>query len=125
MNATNTETVDTWSFGWCTDWTEAQHYVLQRIFGSLVRIAAPVVQEFHGDLFHDAEWLRQHLTGPMEFWFCARTSGTHIGLMDDTIWLNSVRGVNRSDKDAKFVRCTLTQDGGRWEFTVTDITEES
>lgn len=51
----------------------------QRIFGYLVQLATPVVKEYHGDLFHDAMWLRENLTGPGAFLYCVRHSGTHIG----------------------------------------------
>ena len=51
----------------------------QRIFGFLVQMAAPVVKEYHGDLFHDARWLTNNVTGPGSFLFCVRHSGTNIG----------------------------------------------
>ena len=49
----------------------------------MVRTAMPVVKEYHGDLFHDAEWLRTFLdaalenSGYVQWDVCVRHSGTN------------------------------------------------
>lgn len=50
------------------------------VFGELVKLAAPVLEHYHSDLFHDAEWLGKYLNGPMEFYFSVDDSGTCIGI---------------------------------------------
>lgn len=64
-----------------------RHGILQRVFGYLVRAATPVVKEYHGDLFSDAEWLAREAdavlgnpaNGIMRFMVCVRHSGTNLG----------------------------------------------
>lgn len=53
--------------------------ILPRVFGYLVRLATHVAHEYHGDLFHDAEWLRKNLTGETSFLYLVRYSGTNLG----------------------------------------------
>lgn len=53
--------------------------VLPLLFGQMVKRAIPVVREYHSDLYHDAHWLAQHVTGETEFDFLVRTSGTNLG----------------------------------------------
>ena len=72
--------------GW-GDWPPMRESVLPRVFGFMVRAATPVVREFHGDLFLDAEWLRramdEHFTAtsePFRFEYCVRYSGTNYAM---------------------------------------------
>lgn len=68
------------------------HAILMHTFGWMVKAAIPVVKEFHGDLFTDADWIRRHLTELLEadeegrpknthaaFLYCVRHSGTNTG----------------------------------------------
>jgi hypothetical protein len=50
-----------------------------QLFGALVERAAPLVEHYHSDLFRDAQWLMEHLSGPLVFWFGADVCGTAIG----------------------------------------------
>lgn len=50
-----------------------------RIFGELVRLAAPVLSRYHSDLYYDAKWLDENITRPCVFYYGVRDSGTHIG----------------------------------------------
>ncbi len=53
---------------------------LSLMFGELVKLAAPVLTHFHGDLYHDALWLHQHVTGDtFTFYWSVRATGTTIG----------------------------------------------
>lgn len=86
----------------------------QRIFGFLVQMAAPVVKEYHGDLFHDAEWVRANVTGPNEagsFLFCVRHSGTNIGPFAKFMYESLAY-------DAALYALTLTEEGGTWFLTI-------
>jgi hypothetical protein len=54
--------------------------VRQLVFGHLLSIAAPIVQHYHSDLYHDAIWLSRHLSGPsMTFYWSVDDCGTQIG----------------------------------------------
>lgn len=105
---TESETIDLWGWG-----KEYDSDVLpQRIFGHLVRLAAPVVKEYHGDLYHDAMWVKETISGPTEFLFLVRHSGTHIGpsaqLMFDSLSTNAV-----------LYRVSLSVDErGRWTLRI-------
>lgn len=72
--------------GW-GDFATLHSAILMRTFGFIVQAAMPVVKEFHGDLFYDAEWLRREFTQAFEvegktkhdFMVCVRHSGTQVG----------------------------------------------
>lgn len=49
------------------------------LFGELVKLATPLVEHYHGDVYHDAIWVQANVTGPMEFFFGADDCGTAIG----------------------------------------------
>ncbi len=65
--------------GWGT-FEDLRESILARLFGHMVVLAQPVVEEYHSDLFHDASWLRANVTGETEFEFVVRTSGTNLGV---------------------------------------------
>lgn len=61
------------------------------VFGELVKLAIPAIEHYHSDLFHDALWLEQHLSGEpmgsgwssgrgMSFYWSVDESGTTIGI---------------------------------------------
>lgn len=113
--------------GYGTDAKFIKGYVLPRVFGHLVRLAAPVVQEFHSDLYRDAEWLPLNVTGPCEMDFVARQHGTHLGMVGAK-W-NMARSYMESPSmwtdDDKFYRLALTvDDRGEWSLTVTRVQPE-
>jgi hypothetical protein len=72
--------------GW-GDFATLHHGILTRVFGFMVMAATPVVQEYHGDLFTDADMLRREMTHAFEeqgkthhsFLYCVRHSGTNMG----------------------------------------------
>lgn len=50
------------------------------VFGELVKLALPVLQAYHSDLYHDATWLQANLKGvELTFFFGFDESGTNIG----------------------------------------------
>lgn len=50
----------------------------QFIFGKMVASAAPVVREYHSDLYHDALSLEGFLAKESPFYFVVRKYGTHL-----------------------------------------------
>lgn len=108
--------------GWGSWEDIGEDYVLPRVFGHLVRLAAPVVQEFHSDLYRDAQWLPKNVTGPCEVDFVVRHSGTYLGI-NGAKW-NMARTYITSpsnwSKGDRFYRLALTvDDRGEWSLTIT------
>lgn len=86
--ATTTTVVNTGDHrlvGW-GDYASLRGSIQHRLFGYLVQAAAPVVKEYHGDLFIDAEtmtrWLDEHFAAEAgdtaAFLYCVRHSGTQF-----------------------------------------------
>ena len=110
--------------GW-GDWETMSESVLPRVFGWLVMTATPVVREFHGDLFHDAEWLRakmdEHFTStsmPFRFEVCVRYSGTNLNVFGDSF--ESARAVFTSAAyNAALYLFEVHVDGrGEWTLSI-------
>lgn len=67
--------------GWHGEEGQDLSAVRATLFGELVKLAAPVIEHYHSDLFHDARWIEEHVDGaPMSFDFVARPCGTYIGV---------------------------------------------
>jgi hypothetical protein len=64
--------------GWGT-FEDLANGILAKLFGEMILRAIPVIHEYHSDLFHDAEWIRAHVTGETTFDWMVRPSGTNIG----------------------------------------------
>jgi len=111
---TSPETVAHDLGGW-GDFDTLRESLLPRIFGHMVQLATPIVHEFHGDLFHDAEWLRREVTGPCSFDFLVRHSGTNLGASAmHMLAIGAPGGV--------LYRLTVgMEDRGRWSLTVTKV----
>lgn len=75
-------------YGFTQDWADAKGPVLAGVFGELVKLAAPVVMHYVGDLWHDAMWLDK-LQGPGRFYFSVREYGTSIGENFDLVRYSS------------------------------------
>lgn len=69
--------------------------ICAKIFGTLIKLAEGRVEHYRGDLFHDALWLSENITGAMSFDWVARESGTFIGEVclhvKDDEWANTAR----------------------------------
>jgi hypothetical protein len=95
--------------------------ILPRVFGHLVVLAGPVVKEFHGDLFWDADSLRMILSAAFadnpdrteaSFLYCVRHSGTHIGPVGKIMF-------ESHHYDAVLYNLTVsTDERGRWTLRV-------
>lgn len=62
---------------------ELQEPIRALLFGHMVKLAIPVVQEYLSDLYHEAHWIDENVNGETTFEFLVRHSGTNIGLPDD------------------------------------------
>lgn len=50
------------------------------VFGEMIKLSAPIVAHYHGDLYHDAMWLSEFLTGQrLDFAWSFDGNGTNIG----------------------------------------------
>lgn len=97
-------------FGW-SDKLESP--VLSGIFGEMVRRSAGIIEHYHGDLYHDARWIHDNVTGPCSFYWTPRECGTYVG-----IYLpDSVRG------GSVLYRVTVECDHGVWYVTFDTDTE--
>lgn len=65
-------------YGWVTEWADAASPVRALLFGQMVRRAIPVVEQYHSDLFHDAQWVAANVNGACEFLWMVRMCGTNI-----------------------------------------------
>lgn len=77
------------------------------LFGQMVQRTVGVVEHYHSDLFHDAQWVAKHVKGEMSFYWAPRTWGTYIGL-DPTLVSHPSEGlvfyrvdVHRKMRDGK------------------------
>lgn len=66
--------------GW-GDFEDLHDQIRSRLFGHLARLAAPVVVEYHSDLYRDAQWIAENVTGPCEMDFVVRYHGTFLGMV--------------------------------------------
>lgn len=52
----------------------------QFVFGKLADLSAPVLIAYRSDLYHDALWLQEHMTGQvLSFFYSFNQTGTYIG----------------------------------------------
>lgn len=73
--------------GW-GDYESLRDQIIARTFGHMIRLATPVVKEYHSDLYHDAANLPGIIESGMNqmetstsFFFVVRHSGTWLGEM--------------------------------------------
>lgn len=93
----------------------------QRVFGTLVQLATPVVEHYHSDLFHDARWVTEYLPFPVSnvlnlsplsqytFYYGVRSTGTSIG---------TVRNLVEPFNTVTY-RCTIAIEARYADWTVT------
>ncbi len=99
-------------WGWDRTWDGARSAVQCTLFGEMVKRAIPVVREYHSDLFHDAQWVRDNVTGPMSFLFMVRYHGTHVGDSAE------IAEQQASTEPRTLYRVTVSVDGaGQWSAT--------
>jgi hypothetical protein len=66
--------------GYETGRTEIGDIDRAETFGRLIGITRPILAFYCSDLYHDARWIHDNVTGPdVTFYFGVRESGTSIG----------------------------------------------
>jgi hypothetical protein len=80
----STETIDAihteFLFGMIQGQDLSDRPVRAAIFGRLVRLAKGTLEQYHSDLYHDALWINEHVTGRLAvFFFSYNEGGTTIG----------------------------------------------
>lgn len=66
-------------YGFETDWNQAKGPVRALLFGQMVKRAIGVVEFYHSDLYHDAQWIEENVTGATQFLWMVRRNGTNLG----------------------------------------------
>lgn len=83
------------------------------LFGELVKLAQPHVKRFHSDLYHDAQWIERHVTGPLTFYFGVGEYGTNIGTDQELVgYLHA---------DGGLYEVTVTHEEGVWAAEVSCV----
>lgn len=86
-----------------------------RLFGELVKRVAPIVENYVSDLFHDANYLTNHIKHSGDwFYYAIDEWGTHIG---------TSRHIFDHRKTAQY-NVTIQQDKGIWSVLILDVTPE-
>lgn len=105
---------------------EARDAVTARLFGELVKRGAGIIEHYHCDLYRDTQKLQQIVTGPVRFWWVARTWGTWL-MADGEPGGEAVLSdlMHRStDDQASGWWVDLTVTDRRWFATFTPIPNE-
>lgn len=91
--------------------------VLSILFGEMVKRAIGVIEAYHSDLYHDAHWLKENVTGPMTFYWSPRDCGTNLGIEPQFIF--------RDNPGAVYYEIVLTHEGKYdhkdWYATFTQV----
>lgn len=85
--------------------------IQSNVFGELVKIASPVLDFHHADLFHDAVWLQDFVKAPTFFFYGVRDTGTSIGTDLDLVSIGN----------PDVYRVEIISEGGHLEKHLVDI----
>lgn len=95
--------------------------VPQRAFAELLKIAIPVVKDYHSDIFHDAVWLHDNVTddSTLTFVYVVRENGTHLTL--DASWSRAVVESFQNDRGARvFSGAIVCDERGAWTLALSE-----
>jgi len=92
------------------EWDDIATGLRAKTFEVMLELAERV-KHYRSDLYHDAMWLEERLTGPMQYDWIARESGTFIGEVVAQIALSEWDG------SVKY-RFELLNDERRWMLNV-------
>lgn len=90
-------------------WDDIASSVKAKTFGVLVELADEQIKHYKSDLFHDARWLDENITGFLQFEWVVRECGTHIG--------NDASVVRLEDGD-KMYRFYIENRNNRWMLRI-------
>lgn len=74
----------------CGWYDEINDSVRALLFGEMVKRTIGVVENYHSDLFRDAQWITEHVKDAMVFYWAPRTYGTNIGTDIDLVTMPSL-----------------------------------
>lgn len=118
MTTTIMGSQDTVTLTYGTDFTTdgGRLAILAPLFGHMVKVSQPIIKGYHSDLFHDAEWIRQWVNGPTEFYWLVREHGTHIGE-------TAIMAERQSGREPRVLFHVAITRGrlDRWEATFTEV----
>lgn len=78
--------------------------------GKLWKIAGPIVQHYHSDVYRDVHWIDKYVDGEAAFYFGIRDTGTSIGTARDEV----------AYSNAYLYRVEVTNERpGTWYVTIT------
>ena len=83
------------------------------LYGHLVQYAMPLLERFHSDLYHDANWVKSFVTTETVFYYSVDNSGTMIGEDKDIIFRHR-KGLN--------LQVSITNENQVWFATFVDMT---
>jgi hypothetical protein len=85
-------------------------FIRAKVFGELVKLAAPRMEAYQSDLYHDAVFLRDYFDEPMTFFYSFDTHGTTLGTESDRIY-----------HLYHLYKITVTNDNDRWILTIEEM----
>lgn len=95
-------------------WDNSKSTIKALTFGILVELSEGRIENYRSDLWHDALWIEQYITGPTTFEWVVRDWGTHIG--------EAAAGFNydvfgSSETVIKY-RFEIEDNDGRWKIVI-------
>lgn len=92
-------------------WGDVETSIQAKVFGHMLELAQGRLVSYRSDLYHDALWIDKIVTGPCQFDWVARESGTFIG--------DSVQHIKLDDwVDAVKYRFEIINEDGRWMLNI-------
>ena len=93
-------------------WETSGSTIKATIFGLLIELAEGRMTNYRSDLWHDARWIDEYVTGPMEIQWVLRDWGTHIGESAATYNYGNFGG------NAWKYKFELEDNDGKWNLTI-------
>lgn len=96
---------------------EMESSIKAKVFGILVELSEGRIKDYRSDLWHDALWLNEAITGPMSFDWIVRDSGTFIGesaeQVDMSMWAGAIK-----------YRFELVHNDSKWSVRIWEAVED-
>lgn len=103
--------IDERTLVYASRWEEAESLVKSTTFGVLVELSEGVIKNYRSDLFHDAKWIEENVTGPRQFDWVVRTSGTFLG--------DVIKHLKMEDWDGSVkYRMEIRNNDGHWVLVI-------
>lgn len=95
------------------EWEHVASSIRSRLFGHMVILADDRIKFYKSDLYHDALWIEEYITGPIYFDWIVGEFGTYIG---DIVKEMKVKG-QRGDI---MYRLEIKHDDGQWLLDINE-----